>query len=237
MKEQASREAPLVEVYRLAVTFYTPRGTVRAVREASLEVRRGELLGLVGESGCGKSTTAYAIHGLPSGHGPRGRFHPLRGPGYCSPGAFSAQPVEDAVWEAVKEVLHSPELLAEGYQSRLVQAATPESLEAERKHMALALKRVEGQEDRVMDAYINEAIELERSKTAMNKLRQHKKELEQAVQDISQREQKEQESRKTVEHLERFCQDITRGMEAMTFEERQQLLSPNPPKDVLGDSP
>ncbi len=90
--------------------------------------------------------------------------------------------------------------------------------------MALALKRVEGQEDRVMDAYINEAIELERSKTAMNKLRQHKKELEQAVQDISQREQKEQESRKTVEHLERFCQDITRGMEAMTFEERQQLL-------------
>ena len=54
---------PLVKVDRLAVTFYTPRGTVRAVREASLEIQRGELLGLVGESGCGKSTTAFAIMG------------------------------------------------------------------------------------------------------------------------------------------------------------------------------
>ena len=54
---------PLVEVDRLAVTFYTARGTVRAVREASFEIHRGELLGVVGESGCGKSTTAFAIMG------------------------------------------------------------------------------------------------------------------------------------------------------------------------------
>ena len=61
MSKQTS--ALLVQVDRLAVTFYTPRGTVRAVREASLEIRRGEVLGLVGESGCGKSTTAFAIMG------------------------------------------------------------------------------------------------------------------------------------------------------------------------------
>ena len=54
---------PLVQVDRLAVTFYTPRGTVRAVREASFQLRRGEVLGLVGESGCGKSTTAFALMG------------------------------------------------------------------------------------------------------------------------------------------------------------------------------
>ena len=53
----------LVQVDQLAVTFYTPRGTVRAVREASLEIKRGEVLGLVGESGCGKSTMAFAIMG------------------------------------------------------------------------------------------------------------------------------------------------------------------------------
>ncbi len=53
----------LVEVSSLAVTFYTPRGAIRAVRDASLQIRRGEVLGLVGESGCGKSTTAYAIMG------------------------------------------------------------------------------------------------------------------------------------------------------------------------------
>ena len=63
MNEQSGLGTPLVEINQLAVTFYTPRGTVRAVREASLEVRSGELVGLVGESGCGKSTTAFAIMG------------------------------------------------------------------------------------------------------------------------------------------------------------------------------
>ncbi len=53
----------LLRVEGLAVTFYTPRGTVRAVRDASLQVRRGELVGLVGESGCGKSTLAFAVMG------------------------------------------------------------------------------------------------------------------------------------------------------------------------------
>jgi len=50
-------------VNQLAVTFYTPLGTIRAVRDASLEVKHGEVLGVVGESGCGKSTVAYAILG------------------------------------------------------------------------------------------------------------------------------------------------------------------------------
>jgi peptide/nickel transport system ATP-binding protein len=53
----------LLQVEGLAVTFHTPRGTVRAVRDASLQVRRGELVGLVGESGCGKSTLAFAVMG------------------------------------------------------------------------------------------------------------------------------------------------------------------------------
>ncbi len=56
-------DAPLLDVRNMSVTFYTPRGTVQAVREATLQVRRGEVLGLVGESGCGKSTVAYAMMG------------------------------------------------------------------------------------------------------------------------------------------------------------------------------
>jgi peptide/nickel transport system ATP-binding protein len=56
-------EAPLLEIKNLGVTFYTPRGTVRAVRDASLTVRRGEVVGVVGESGCGKSTVAFAALG------------------------------------------------------------------------------------------------------------------------------------------------------------------------------
>ena len=56
-------DAPLMQVEDLAVTFHTPRGSFRAVRNASLEIARGEVLGLVGESGCGKSTVAFAMMG------------------------------------------------------------------------------------------------------------------------------------------------------------------------------
>ncbi len=55
--------APLLEIKDLAVTFYTQRTVVRAVRNASIHISRGEVLGLVGESGCGKSTVAFAVMG------------------------------------------------------------------------------------------------------------------------------------------------------------------------------
>ena len=67
MSEQPQNDAPLLQVDGLAVTFFTPQGTIRAVRDASLHVMRGEVLGVVGESGCGKSTVAYAIMGYLSG--------------------------------------------------------------------------------------------------------------------------------------------------------------------------
>ena len=76
MSRQLQEDTPLMQVERLGVTFYTPRGVVRAVREASLEVRRGELVGLAGETGCGKSTTAFAIVRLSSGNRASGRLHP-----------------------------------------------------------------------------------------------------------------------------------------------------------------
>jgi peptide/nickel transport system ATP-binding protein len=54
------REA-LLEIRGLAVEFATARGTLPAVRDVSLALGRGEILGLVGESGCGKSVTALSI--------------------------------------------------------------------------------------------------------------------------------------------------------------------------------
>jgi len=55
----------LLETQDLHVWFDLPRGgTLHAVQGVSLELDRGERLGLVGESGCGKTTTALALMGL-----------------------------------------------------------------------------------------------------------------------------------------------------------------------------
>jgi peptide/nickel transport system ATP-binding protein len=54
----------LLEVEALQTSFFTRRGVVRAVDGVSLAVDRGQTLGIVGESGCGKSVTALSIIGL-----------------------------------------------------------------------------------------------------------------------------------------------------------------------------
>ncbi len=54
----------LLEIEDLRVTLFTRRGNLKAINGLSLGVDRGETLGLVGESGCGKSLTSLAIMGL-----------------------------------------------------------------------------------------------------------------------------------------------------------------------------
>ena len=56
--------APLLEIDDLRVTLFTRRGDLKAINGLSLTVNHGETLGLVGESGCGKSMTSLAIMGL-----------------------------------------------------------------------------------------------------------------------------------------------------------------------------
>ena len=53
--------APLLEIDNLQTHFFTQSGVVRAVDGVSYDVRGGEILGVVGESGCGKSVTALSV--------------------------------------------------------------------------------------------------------------------------------------------------------------------------------
>ena len=51
----------LLEVKNLSVSFRTPQGELEAVRDVSFSVRAGEVLAIVGESGCGKSVLCRSI--------------------------------------------------------------------------------------------------------------------------------------------------------------------------------
>lgn len=57
-------EQPLLEISELFVSYKTDLETVYAVNGVSLAIKRGEMLGLVGETGAGKTTTALSIMGL-----------------------------------------------------------------------------------------------------------------------------------------------------------------------------
>ncbi|QXZ09945.1 ABC transporter ATP-binding protein [Comamonas sp. Y33R10-2] len=58
----------LLEVSNLCITLQTHRGRAQAVRDVSFTLERGATLGLIGESGCGKSLTALALMGLLPDH-------------------------------------------------------------------------------------------------------------------------------------------------------------------------
>ena len=63
MENEARKEDPIIQVKDLKVNIKTDDGILTAVRGVNFEIRKGETLGLVGESGCGKSLTSKAILG------------------------------------------------------------------------------------------------------------------------------------------------------------------------------
>ena len=60
---------PILEINNLSVSFFTRHGEIPAVMDFSMTVHAGEAMGLVGESGCGKSTVALAIMRYLGGNG------------------------------------------------------------------------------------------------------------------------------------------------------------------------
>ena len=88
----------------------------------------------------------------------------------------------------------------------------------------MAVKQVKVKQDRLTDAYLNEAVDLQRYKGEMDKLRAQQEKLERIGQNIERRAKETQQSHYALEHLEKFCRQVARGLENLAFEEKQQLL-------------
>ena len=58
--------APLLQVENLKVKYHTRDGILTAIRDVSFQVDPGEIVGVVGESGCGKSTDRDDGHAAPA---------------------------------------------------------------------------------------------------------------------------------------------------------------------------
>jgi len=71
---------PVLSIREVSVGYRTANGEVDAVKDVSLDVGRGEIFGLAGESGCGKTTLAMTVLRL------------LRPPGYCKAGTVQLAP-------------------------------------------------------------------------------------------------------------------------------------------------
>ena len=69
--------SPVLSVRNLEVEFLTRRSTLRAINGVSFDIAKGEVLGVVGESGAGKSVTGLAVIGLidPPGRIAGGEIH------------------------------------------------------------------------------------------------------------------------------------------------------------------
>ena len=63
-------KSPLLKIENLQTQFKTSEGIIKAANNVSFEIYPGEVIGIVGESGCGKSVTALSIMQLiPKPHG------------------------------------------------------------------------------------------------------------------------------------------------------------------------
>ena len=90
----------ILEVNNLKISFRTQGGTVKAVRDISFDLERGETLAIVGESGSGKSVTSKAILGILAGNSIIEGAHQLR---------IRQNPVHHPQYEANLLKAHLPE--------------------------------------------------------------------------------------------------------------------------------
>jgi hypothetical protein len=106
----------------------------------------------------------------------------------------------------------------------LAEAKAPDNVEVEERQLSLALKRIKNQEDHLIDAYRNEVIELDQLKAEMGKLKLRKQEVQQRQKALDQQGREQARLQEGLCQLESFCEQVSQGIDSLTFDEKQKLL-------------
>jgi site-specific DNA recombinase len=142
----------------------------------------------------------------------------------CSPGSIKAAPVEQAVWDAITDALQKPDMLADQYRRQLGEAGAADGVEAEQGRLQRLAKQLRQREDRLLDLYLDGGLEKPAYEGKARDLRREREGLTHHMAELDRRAHQDREARNALEGLETFCKSVVGGLEAMTFEERQQLL-------------
>ncbi len=152
---------PVMEVRNLRIHYETPKGAVQAVAGVSFDLYAGETLGLVGESGCGKSTTAYGILQLinPPGHIVEGSSITLDGQDILK---LSEREFRKLRWESLSLIPQgamnalNPTMRVSGQIADVIEAHEGRQNKAELKNRILELFKTVGLPGRIYDMYPHE---------------------------------------------------------------------------------
>ena len=98
---------PVLQVRNLEVKYHTREGVLTALRDVSFEIGEAEILGVVGESGCGKSTVASAVMRLlpPNGELSGGEIR-FKGRDLCQLDEEAMRGLRGRVQECIGHALH-----------------------------------------------------------------------------------------------------------------------------------
>lgn len=141
----------------------------------------------------------------------------------CTPGSVPASAIEESVWQAVTGALLEPAILRAEFERRIGDPASTD-LKQEGDQVAAALRKLQMQEKRVTEAYVQGAMDLVLYKAEMAKIKRERLECQKSQRDIERRGDQQVDARDALSRLESFCADIVRGLDRLSFEERQRLL-------------
>ena len=142
----------------------------------------------------------------------------------CSPGSLSADPVENAVWDLVSDVLRRPDFVESEFRRRLESTDASSGLELEEKRLQQGLKTVKRRKDRLTDAYQAEVLDLERFGEGMRKLDAQEKETSRQLLNIEKTRKREVDQADALRQLEVFCSRVSTGLDLLDWSGQRQLL-------------